>query len=360
MDPYVSFLTNLYGRNESVFVFPASFGKNRNDGQYAVPLSARHRDFLVFLIDHGTHWYGIFVDLRSRTRLVLAILDSSDYDRSIEAARIIRFLKIHNFLQPTQLHFILKIKPQHGLPREPGAGDEKGLFLLRGLACFLHDPATFFSCAEGRLPLKWAQGDMPTFTAAHTTHKDIIDTLKMELFAQAIDGHSQGFRELIEPAAANDPATRSILHHMNAARVCRDAAEADGVRAGAGQIPGEDNIVAERPPNVRATAPPELRVATVQEVPSSISIQDSSARHVKFSPECVEHESMFSSDPGPSSKIHNHEQTTPFLPFAQAAVAQMEDDDDLTYLGEKPCMARDDATDYDGAGDRTESVFTLR
>lgn len=360
MDAYASFLTNLYGRNHSVFVFPASFWKNRNNGQYAVPLAARHRDFLVFLIDHGTHWYGIFVDLRPRSRLVLAVLDPTGYRRGIEAEHIIDFLTMHHFLLPAQLDSDLRVKPQHGLPREPGASDEKGLFLLRGLACFLHDPAIFFDCAEHSQPLQWAQDNMPTFTAAHTTHKDIIETLKMGLYEQAVDGHNQGFHELIEAAMANDPAARRVLLRMRATRANRDAAEADGVRAEAGQIPGEDDIVAERPPNVRATAPPELRAAIVQEVPSSISISGSSARHVKFSPECVERESMFDGDPGPSSRVHHQIQTTPFLPFAQAAVAQMEDDDDLMYLGERSFMAHDNATDYDGPGDRTESVFALR
>lgn len=205
---YCSFLGQKLGREGNIYVFPPAFWETRNRaGRLDSLLSSKPCKSLVFLFDNSTHWYGIFVNLASDS-LVLAVLDPSGAHHVYKAARIVDLLTSHGLLRPAQIEDNHRCDPKHGLPRTPG--DERGLFLIRALACFFYNPAQFFSDTSNKVPLYLGEAGMPTFAYAHTTHEAVIRT-RTNLLYKRIALENVGLYLLRTKCATNDDPVKQAM-----------------------------------------------------------------------------------------------------------------------------------------------------
>ncbi|KIH86542.1 hypothetical protein SPBR_08307 [Sporothrix brasiliensis 5110] len=395
-------LRKKHKQDAHVHLFPASMWHSPGSMECTVPPSAKSCDFLVFPIDHGSHWSVIFSDLRggrpvpcpaegpAALLFLNAVLDPFGHRLPLEADRVLEFLIKHAFAQPVprQTALVSRLDLVHDLPRTPH--DEKGLFVLRGLACFLHSPGAFFENAIAR-PSEWAAEGKPTSESAHTSHDEVMQTLEAKMIESAADQYVRDFK--MSTQGYYKALRRAVGHRF----LCDDG-HSEESESETNEPSDEANIGTERPtvvepasteppnlepngglPGSASTEPVEPEPAETEEPPATETLspepEERSTIHVviqkaprcrEVSPARSENNMVPSRDPEPATTVSRPEPTTRLPPFAQAAEAQMEvvdnrDDDDDLYVGGRPAESKPTVTGQQ-AYDRFETrfIFTHR
>ncbi|ERT03242.1 hypothetical protein HMPREF1624_01548 [Sporothrix schenckii ATCC 58251] len=393
-------LSKKHKQDAHVHLVPASMWHSLSSMEYTVPPSARACDFLVFPVNHRSHWSVIFADLRGRhlpcpaegpgaLPFLSAVLDPFGHELYVEAHRVVKFLKKYEFAQPApgQTELISRLDLAHDLPRTPH--DEKGLFVLRGLACFLHNPGAFFENAIKR-PSVWAAEGIPTSESAHTSHDEVMQTLEAKMLESAADQYVRDFK-------MSTQGYYKALRRLVGKRFLCDDRHSEESESEANEPSDEANIGTERPavvepasteppnlepngglPGSASTEPVEPEPAETDEPPATETLspepEERSTIHVAFqqAPRCRNvslarsKNMVLSRDPEPIATIPRPEPTTRLPPFTQAAEAQMEvvdnrDDDDDLYVGGRPAESKPTITGQH-AYDRFETnfIFTRR